>query len=440
MSRVAIVGVEGSGKTVLMAALADRYGTPSDDSLYLMPESQSSFTFMKHIPHKMRAEHQWPAATTIESFKHLKWSVRIGPEVLLDLDMLDYPGELYRMAFGERAEDEVAPHRGRVHAFLDHLVTADVLVVLFNLQDAMDVGENTRNTEAVWLTRGIFDYAKRLPNIKRRLLLFTQADRYQAELTGKGGLEAARDKFLPMMRMLFPDLECAAVSVATDAGTAPSAAFSDTFGVDRFMDWLSSNGTEAFAVLDQLNEMSAILDSGKPLDADALQVLISRLNSLAPNLCKAMAPGMRERLLKECAVIEKKQILGQCDALRENIESRIGDYVVRRQLDEYKRLIEELQSRAILLCSEEEAHIQEHADLLKELTFIKGQESKCSLDFGQRLFSANWRPLYHDLKSDVSREYLRAVQFDCMVNQWIVLVLRVGIVVTLIIVALLNLN
>ena len=54
MSRVAIVGVEGSGKTVLMAALGDMFGKPSDGSVYLMPENQAAFSFMTQIPHKMR--------------------------------------------------------------------------------------------------------------------------------------------------------------------------------------------------------------------------------------------------------------------------------------------------------------------------------------------------------------------------------------------------
>jgi hypothetical protein len=235
MSRIAIVGVESSGKTVLMAALADLYGEPSHDNVYLMPESQSAFAFMKHIPQKMRDDHQWPAATTIESFKHLKWSVRIGRRVITELEMLDYPGEIYRIAFGERSEEDVAPHRERVHEFLKHLVEADALVVLFNLKDALDLGKSARNTETVWLTRGIFEYAKKLPNIKHHLLLFTQADRYAEKLGGQDGASAAMSVHLPMMQMLFPDLECAAVSVATDDTETPSKDFSSTYGIAGFM-------------------------------------------------------------------------------------------------------------------------------------------------------------------------------------------------------------
>ena len=45
MSKIAIVGVEGSGKTVFMAALGEMYGQMSNDSLYLMPENQAAFAY-----------------------------------------------------------------------------------------------------------------------------------------------------------------------------------------------------------------------------------------------------------------------------------------------------------------------------------------------------------------------------------------------------------
>lgn len=212
MSKIAIVGVEGSGKTVLMAALGEMYGQMSNDSLYLMPENQAAFAFMTRIPHKMRVERQWPEATAIESMKYLKWTVRIGSEVLAEVDMLDYPGELYRMAFGDRKQEEIEGTKAQIHEFLEHLVTADDLIVLFNLKDAMDIGSNARNNETVWLTRGIFDYAKKLANIKNQLLLFTQADRYSKLLEEVGGAQAAQVKYLPMLSVLHPNLESAAIS------------------------------------------------------------------------------------------------------------------------------------------------------------------------------------------------------------------------------------
>ena len=223
MSKVAIVGVEGSGKTVLMAALAEMYGQASQHSIYLMPENQAAFSFMTMIPHKMRVERQWPEATAIQSMKFLKWTVRIGQEILAELEMLDYPGELYRLAFGERKEEEIEGNKAQVHEFLEHLVTADDLIVLFNLKDALDIGTNARNNETVWLTRGIFDYARKLPNIKNQLLLFTQADRYRQILENEGGPKAMQGKYLPMLSILHPNLECGAISAFESAGADQAA-------------------------------------------------------------------------------------------------------------------------------------------------------------------------------------------------------------------------
>lgn len=236
MSKVAIVGVEGSGKTVLMAALGELYGQASHESLYLMPENQASFAFMTRIPHKMRVEHQWPEATAIESMKYMKWTVRIGAEVLTELEMLDYPGELYRMAFGDRKETEIESAKNQIHEFLEHLVTADFLIVLLNLKDAMDIGANARNNETVWLTRGIFDYAKQLSNITNRLLVFTQADRYHELLEEEGGPKSVQEKYLPMLSILHPDLECIAIS-AVDApeSNAPGAQPTADGGLQELM-------------------------------------------------------------------------------------------------------------------------------------------------------------------------------------------------------------
>lgn len=261
MSKVAIVGVEGSGKTVLMAALGEMYGQASHDSLYLMPENQAAFSFMTRIPHKMRVEHQWPEATAIESMKYLKWTVRIGTEVLTELEMLDYPGELYRMAFGDRKEDEIEGTKAQIHEFLEHLVTADFLIVLLNLKDAMDVGANARNNETVWLTRGIFDYAQKLPNIKNRLLVFTQADRYREILEGPGGAKAVQEKHLPMLSILHPDLECTSIAaIEAPESDAPGTEPTTDGGLQELMTRIvmaSDSGRHAMELIRECEQNAA---------------------------------------------------------------------------------------------------------------------------------------------------------------------------------------
>lgn len=227
MGKVAIVGVEGSGKTVLMAGLCECFKqVPGSDEPYLMPENQAAFKFMETVPYMLRVKRQWPSATSIDNLRAMRWTYRCGDEVLETVELLDYPGELYRLAFGDAEEvrkEELESKRDEVKKFLDHLIDADTLLVLLNLSDVMNLGENHKNLETVWITRGILSYAKRLANIKHTVLVFTQADRYAAELKAAGGPEGLYAQRLPMLKALFPKQEVMAVSVVdgTDSKGLP---------------------------------------------------------------------------------------------------------------------------------------------------------------------------------------------------------------------------
>ncbi|MEI7945565.1 MAG: hypothetical protein WCJ02_02665 [bacterium] len=216
MGKVAIVGVEGSGKTVLMAGLCECFKqVPGTDDPYLMPENQAAFKFMETVPYMLRVKRQWPAATSIDNLRAMRWTYRCGDEVLETVELLDYPGELYRLAFGDAEEvrkEELESKRDEVKKFLDHLIDADTLLVLLNLSDVINLGENHKNLETVWITRGILTYAKKLPNIKHTVLVFTQADRYAEELQTAGGPDALYAQKLPMLKTLFPEQQVIAIA------------------------------------------------------------------------------------------------------------------------------------------------------------------------------------------------------------------------------------
>lgn len=224
MGKVAIVGVEGSGKTVLMAGLCECFKqVPGSDEPYLMPENQAAFKFMETVPYMLRVKRQWPSATSIDNLRAMRWTYRCGDEVLETVELLDYPGELYRLAFGDAEEvrkDELESKRDEVKKFLDHLIDADTLLVLLNLSDVINLGENHKNLETVWITRGILSYAKRLSNIKHTVLVFTQADRYAAELQAAGGPDALYAQKLPMLKTLFPEQLVIAIAAVSDMDSA----------------------------------------------------------------------------------------------------------------------------------------------------------------------------------------------------------------------------
>lgn len=229
MKNVTFLGVEGSGKTVLTTALVNVFKAHEREGWYLRPDSRESFRFLEQAPKSLAGE-TLPHQTV--ALKHLAWSVQWNGRTARALDVLDYPGEIYRLAFLEAKDDpdpvtfaeRVAANQADIDALLSHLLNSDQVFVLFNLADAENLAENAANLDAVWVTNACLDYLQKLPGKPTVTLLLTQADRYldldQRDLP----LTDYVKRHLPLIHRNFPDLDVLAVSAL---GSADS-----TYGLD----------------------------------------------------------------------------------------------------------------------------------------------------------------------------------------------------------------
>ena len=190
MGKVTFLGVEGSGKTVLAGALVHAFKKLKDKGWYLRPDSRESYRFlMEQVPKLERGE--LPSQTS--SLKKLEWTITLNGEDVRKLDVLDYPGEIYRLAFLDAEDDsnpeefkeKVAAHKEEVDEFLGHLVDSDTFFVLFNLDDALDQEQNPKNLDAVWVTNACLRYLRRLSGHPRVHFLLTQADRFKKKMTSR---------------------------------------------------------------------------------------------------------------------------------------------------------------------------------------------------------------------------------------------------------------
>lgn len=225
MARIAIVGCEASGKTVFMSALTDFYPN-------LVPENSASNRFAAFAHRQLRTLRQWPPATNPGRTIALEWSLRgANGETLADISMLEFGGETFRAAF---REDEGSSRRqAAVKELMDYLAAADFVILLVSLKellrDDMVVAdaEFERNTEALWVTRGLIEFIReRLPGAGVVIGL-TQADRYRDALAAGGGAAAVFAARWPRIRAVAPDfpvVEVASVS-ATDADGRPAEGF-----------------------------------------------------------------------------------------------------------------------------------------------------------------------------------------------------------------------
>ena len=232
MKNVAFLGVEGSGKTVLTHALVRTFKAHEGDGWYLRPDSRESFRFLAQLPDELTSENL-PHQTT--SLKRLSWSVQLHGRTQRMLDILDYPGEIYRLAFLNAKDDpdpihfaqRVAANREDIDALFAHLAEADQVFVLFNLSDAENVAKNSANLDAVWVTNACLDYLHRLPHRPTVALLLTQIDRYADLADGVEDLSSVVARHLPLVHHNFPDLDILGVSALGPA--------SATFGIDGIL-------------------------------------------------------------------------------------------------------------------------------------------------------------------------------------------------------------
>lgn len=232
MKNVTFLGVEGSGKTVLTFALVNVFKAHESEGWYLRPDSREAFRFLEQTP-EMVAGDTLPHQTT--SIKRLPLSVQLNGQTLRQLDVLDYPGEIYRLAFLEAKDDlEPATFKERVEAnkediesLFGHLRESDHVFVLFNLADAESLAQNAANLDAVWVTNACLSYLQRLEHKPTVTLLLTQIDRYvdlNHPLISPVDLVKQR---LPLIHRNFPSLDILPISAI---GSADSS-----FGVDGLL-------------------------------------------------------------------------------------------------------------------------------------------------------------------------------------------------------------
>ena len=242
MGNVVFLGVEGSGKTTLAMALARAFARRAGEGWYLRPSDRGAYTFATLAPEDFALD-GFPGQTS--SVREMTWKIeRDGAETGV-ISILDYPGEIYRLAFlSPEGESDPDAFRARVAANADELAAlkgaidaASDLYVLFNLQDALNLRGDDSNRSAVWVTNECLTRLKALPSKPHVTLVFTQVDRYQTE---DDFLHSFTPAELDLIGHDHPDVDWMMVSVMVPPDSE--------FGIDAFVRRVT--GLSAFGVPD----------------------------------------------------------------------------------------------------------------------------------------------------------------------------------------------
>ena len=252
MKKVAIVGVEGSGKTVMLAGLGDLYTYPDEGGYFLAPKNFETAAYVAEKMARMR-KGEWPMATTGDEMQGLDWTlkrrtadVKGRPESICEVSFLDFAGEVYRAAYGiSRGGD--ASLKEQAEALKQYVCGADGLIVLINLRDVITNGiRDTRVQEAMWITKSILDTAlgdesgKAAP---RAAIALSQVDSYAETIKACGSAAGVLQRYLPHVANDYGWLDIFTVSAVDkttlddDGNVVPAADFT-TQGLLPIMQWI----------------------------------------------------------------------------------------------------------------------------------------------------------------------------------------------------------
>ncbi len=254
MKKVAIVGVEGSGKTVMLAGLGDLYTYPDENGYFLAPKNFGTAAYVAEKIERMR-KGEWPSATAGDEMEGLDWTlkckrpgVRGRPEIVCEVSFLDFAGEVYRAAYGISNGGD-ATLKEQVDALTQYVRGADDLIVLINLRDVITNGlRDKRVQEAMWITKAILDTAlgdDAGTATPRAAIVLSQADSYAETIKAYGGALGVLQRYLPHVANDYDWLEVFAVNAVDktelddDGNMVPAVDFTSR-GLLPILKWIRS--------------------------------------------------------------------------------------------------------------------------------------------------------------------------------------------------------
>ena len=293
MKKVAIVGVEGSGKTVMLAGLGDLYTYPDEEGYFLAPKNFGTAAYVTEKIERMR-KGEWPTATAGDEMQGLDWTlkckrpgVRGRPEIVCEVSFLDFAGEVYRAAYGISGGGDPTL-KEQVDALKQYVLGADDLIVLINLRDVIRNGIGDRRVqEAMWITKSILDTAlsddadKGAP---RAAIVLSQADSYASTIDACGGALGVLQKYLPHVANDYDWIDIFAVSAVDrteldDNGTVVPAADFTAKGLLPIMQWLREEDAEE---LRQLQNPRQHTNDGRAVSMKPPFPQVSAASSMPP--------------------------------------------------------------------------------------------------------------------------------------------------------------
>lgn len=262
--KIALIGMPNSGKTVLLAVLADQFRGANGRHFFLSSADKGNGTF-KHLSRDVDQLRQgeWPSLTKKGAHIQLHWTLEDDYGPIGDIHAVDLSGEDILDLFGDAKidgpEDKLP---AALQKTAESLRTADIVLVLLDLNDLIDVRDREKNRQVLALADYAISRTRGGESAARAALICTKFDLCREFVRQSDGLDGVLKEFLPQVYpshlergrvRVFPVATVAdtTVEIRDDQPVRVPAPEFKSEGLDELMDWLVGTVWSHQSLLDQ---------------------------------------------------------------------------------------------------------------------------------------------------------------------------------------------
>ncbi|MDR3232602.1 MAG: hypothetical protein LBT46_02860 [Planctomycetaceae bacterium] len=180
--QIAIVGTEGSGKTILASALAKRMS--NTDDVFLHPKDWDTGMYVEKVWDSLNRGEWWKSTEKSYAFE-LQWTLHIKQHTL-PLKLIDSAGQDLRELFSQNTYKQ-ENLTGIQRDLLNYIQTASIVIIVVNLLHFRGEPDSLKRKQNEFVLKEVVDMFAADGKHQDIALVFTAWDLYHADITKNYG-------------------------------------------------------------------------------------------------------------------------------------------------------------------------------------------------------------------------------------------------------------
>ena len=199
--KIAIVGMTGAGKTVLISTLAMKMSQMADQGIFLAPVGENRRQTLRYVQENWQTLNsgKWPPSTPAGELIHLEWELTTKTNAAT-VRFADCAGQDIHAIFSQEQFDYSALTSDQKYIF-DYLRSANVLIFLINMEDVLGRSPKQALENSLDVDQMFYVLNQKANFPRKTALVLSQFDKYRDELKAKYD-----NNLLEYLRANFPQL------------------------------------------------------------------------------------------------------------------------------------------------------------------------------------------------------------------------------------------